>query len=134
MFFLFRVTVKRLLALISVLIMAALVLDAVVAAKNDDEGVVCKNDSDRISYLRQKGIIADADPEWVKKTAIPEYFDSTWKEYASILAKNGYDITKYKGSTATIYCYEAKGENSGGYVRVIEHDNRVIGADVYFYT
>ncbi len=70
-----------------------------------------------------------------KEVKIPAEFNETYKKYNEIQKSQGFDLSKYKGETVTVYTYNLT--NYTGYenrdcifANLLVYDNTLIGADV----
>ena len=59
----------------------------------------------RTDYLKSIGINADDSNAFSKDIIIPASFDEVYKEYNSLQKKAGFDLSPYKGESATVYTY-----------------------------
>ncbi len=92
-----------------------------------------KTDSDRINFLSQFGYTVDATPIESVEVTIPKDFDKVFAAYNELQKKEGLDLGRYKGKTATRYTYKVtnySGYDDTVYANLILYKNKVIGADV----
>ena len=92
-----------------------------------------KDNSARIEFLSQFGWETGEKEIEAIEISIPKEFDSVMSEYNEIQKRQGLDLSKYKGKTATRYTYEVKnydGYDGTVYANLIVYKNKVIGGDV----
>jgi hypothetical protein len=91
-------------------------------------------DVNRVSYINLQGWNVEETPYTEKVIKIPEKFNKTYDKYNDIQNKQGWDLSDYKGETATEYTYKVLNYNGGEeniYARLIILDNRIIGGDIF---
>lgn len=82
----------------------------------------------RISYLSGLGYDVDDSDCTSKNTLIPEEFSDVYEQYNNVQAESGFDLSKYKGKTVTVYTYPVN--DSDMYVNLIVCNGEIIGGDV----
>ena len=112
-------------ALLPALLAALLTAKSCFVPKNADGA------SERRAYLLNLGISVDADTEQSKTVLIPDNFGAVYGNYNMLQKAAGFDLSLYKGCTATLYTYQV---TSGDRVRynanLLVYNGRVIGGDL----
>lgn len=95
------------------------------------EMVECKTTAQRVEYLNSLGFETDSREE-SKEIIIPERFNDVYEKYNDIQKKQAFDLSNYKGKTATMYTYTITnyGDNDNVIANLIVYDGSLIGADL----
>jgi hypothetical protein len=92
--------------------------------------ISCATAEQRQEYLSSLGWEFNGESE--KEITIPEQWNEVYNNYNSVLKKQGFDLEKYRGKTATLYTYNIT--NYGGeddiIADLIVSDGVLIGADI----
>lgn len=81
----------------------------------------------RVEYLRSLNINVDDTNVTQKETVIPTDFGDVYTEYNKLQKKAGFDLSRYKGKSVTVYTYFL---NETREVHLIVHEGAVIGGDI----
>ena len=97
--------------------------------------VPCISDEVISSFLEENGWLAELHKESVSEKMIPSVFDETYKEYALLQKRQGFDIEKYKGKKISVISYPLLNypeyEGSGNiYINLLVYNGGIIGADI----
>ena len=92
--------------------------------------ISCATKEQRDEYLTSLGWEYSGESE--KEITIPEKFNEVYENYNSTLKKQGFDLEKYRGKTATLYTYNISNYNSTDEIiaDLIVCDGVLIGADL----
>lgn len=103
-----------------------------VAHLTETKGI--KTNEDRIAYLQSFGWTVNPDALTVEELKLPNTFDESYKEYLSMQAAQGFDLTKYAGKKVKQYTYEITnyptGE-TGVKAAILVYKDAVIGGEVF---
>lgn len=93
--------------------------------------VSCATAKERNEYISSLGWQTDGE-EVSKEITIPNQFNQVYTDYNKIQAKQGFDLEKHKGKTATIYTYNITNYegNDNVIADLIVQDGILIGADL----
>jgi len=123
---LFVILSKKTLAIIlAVLIILLILIGQLVSA--DFEKIDGSTNAKRVAYLKSLNLEVDDSNTTSKAIIIPESFSDVYEEYNTLQKKAGFDLSRYKGKTATVYTYSL---SSGYDVHVIVCNNVIIGGDI----
>ncbi|HOV40746.1 MAG TPA: DUF4830 domain-containing protein [Oscillospiraceae bacterium] len=81
------------------------------------------------AFLSGYGWTVSDSPPKAEEITIPEKFNSIYEEYNEIQKRCGFDLSKYKGKTATKYTYEIA-DLPNVKATILVHDGKIIGGDV----
>lgn len=92
--------------------------------------ISCATAEERASYLATLGWEFDGEEQ--KEITIPEDWNEVYEQYNAIQKKQGFDLTPYKGSTATIYTYHLTNykDNENVIADLMVCEGKLIGADL----
>ncbi|MBR3149969.1 MAG: DUF4830 domain-containing protein [Eubacterium sp.] len=92
--------------------------------------VSCATSEERAAYLESLGWEFDGTSE--KEITIPASFNRVYENYNAIQKKQGFDLSKYKGKTATMYTYNITNykDNKNVIANLMICDGVLIGADL----
>lgn len=125
---LFLILSKRNLALILALcVISLLVISQVFSAKA--MRINGSTNEIRTDYLKSIGIDADDSNVFSKDIIIPANFDEVYSEYNSLQKKAGFDLSPYKGKSATVYTYKLSGVDETE-IHLIVCEGNIIGGDI----
>ncbi|MBO5726224.1 MAG: DUF4830 domain-containing protein [Clostridia bacterium] len=68
-----------------------------------------------------------------KDIIIPYKFSDVFNNYNDVQLAAGYNLKKYSGKTARLYCYslfDNKGTDAGYVANIIIYENTIIGGDI----
>ena len=82
----------------------------------------------RMMYLKSLKLEAEDENLTSKDIVIPQDFGEIYKEYNSLQKKSGFDLSNYKGKSATVYTYELSGTDR--LIHLIVCDGAIIGGDI----
>lgn len=93
--------------------------------------ISCATKEERIAYLNSLGWKTDS-KESSKDIAIPAQFNDVYTQYNDIQIKQGFDLSKHKGETATIYTYKITNyeKNDNVIADLIVQNGVLIGSDL----
>lgn len=121
---------KRLLLVFLIILTAFfLVLEAVsvVSAKKPE---ILDNES-RVNFINSLGISVREEPVEQKEIIIPQVFNDVYLKYNLMQLSAGYDLSLYKGKTATLFKYATTQENNDSiFVNLIICNGLIIGGDI----
>ena len=83
----------------------------------------------RISYLERLDLEVDDSSTSSKEIVIPYEFSDVYKSYNAIQREAGFDLEKYRGTTATLYTYSVSG-NEELEIHLIVANGKIIGGDI----
>ena len=83
----------------------------------------------RVAYIKSLGLEVDETAVSVKEIVIPVDFSDVYSRYNELQKKSGFDLTRFKGEKATVYCYQLS-HNDEVNVHLIVADGGVIGGDI----
>lgn len=91
----------------------------------------CETIEQRQEYIKSFGYATDGE-EQKKEILIPSVFNDVYEKYNEIQKQQNFDLTEYKGKTATMYTYNITNyENSDNViVNLLVFDGVLIGADL----
>ena len=118
---------KSLVALIAAIVLILLILGQLMTL-----GVSAPDGSTnqtRVDYIEQLGYPVEETPAEVREIVIPQTFSEVYTKYNALQIQAGFDLTAYKGKSATVYAYLLQ-ENADYRVNLIVCGDRVIGGDV----
>lgn len=116
---------KTLGIILSVLVILIVLSGQLVSANlNKIDG---STNAKRMFFLKNIGIEADDSKSFSKTVIIPKEFGEVYNSYNKLQKKAGFDLSKYKGETATVYTYPI---NERYHAHIIVYDNSIIGGDI----
>lgn len=95
--------------------------------------IKCDTNESRVSYLENLGFKVDKAPFETQEIIIPSTFNSVYSNYNSIQKKEGFDLSAYKGRTATRYSYSILNfpdKTQKVKANLIILDSKLIGGDI----
>lgn len=122
--------------LIGVLLIAAAVIWVIVRlVTNGAAGIPGATNNERITYIQSFGWDTGAVPDKISEIRIPARFDDAYTQYNAIQKEQGFDLRKYRASTAMKYTYSIKNYDSTDpvvpiYANLIVIDGEIVGADI----
>lgn len=116
----------RLLVLISA---AAFLIYSAFAGARTKPLTICKTDKERAAFCESYGVSVDPSPVWVKKTVVPNSFDSGYERINARLKAAGFSLDAVRSKEVTVYCYRVP-RDSDVCVRVYCDGDAVIGAEI----
>ena len=124
----FVILSKKNLALITAFLIITLLVTASVrsAAINRIDG---STNALRVAYIKSLGLEVDETAISVKEIVIPVDFGEVYSRYNDLQKKAGFDLTRFKGEKATVYCYGLS-HDDGVNVHIIVVNGAVIGGDI----
>lgn len=81
----------------------------------------------RVSYLKGLGVDPDDSGCVSKDIIIPQSFSDVYQNYNKLQKKAGFDLSRYKGRSATVYTYPL---TAGTVANLIVCDGAIIGGDI----
>ena len=105
---------------------------AVVTASDGIDFSGIKTNEDRLKFIEEFGVSVENEPTETVEFKIPSDFDRVITEYNQIQRRQGLDLTKYKGKTATRYTYKVTNHAENGaeaLVNLIIFKDKVIACD-----
>lgn len=83
----------------------------------------------RVAYMKSLGLEVDETAVSVKEIVIPVDFSEVYSRYNELQKKSGFDLTRFKGEKAMVYCYRLS-HNDEVNVHLIVVNGGVIGGDI----
>lgn len=83
----------------------------------------------RMAYLKGIGLEADDSDVTCKDIVIPESFNDVYTEYNRLQKEAGFDLSNYKGQSATVYTYSSAADKTKQ-IHLLVHDGCIIGGDI----
>ncbi len=98
---------------------------------NGKSQIPCATAEERNAYLTSLGYTFEEPPE-EKEITIPEEFSQVYVDYNDIQKQQGFDLTPYKGKTATIYKYTITNYKDDAHIiaDLLVENGVLIGADL----
>lgn len=123
----FIILSKRTLAIILAVIVISFILIAQAFSQKASQ-IDGSTNALRMIYL--KGLKLEADDSRLshKEITIPLNFSEVYEEYNELQKKAGFDLSRFKGKSATVYTYELSGTEKQ--IHLIVCDGKIIGGDV----
>ena len=116
---------KTLGIILSVLVILIVLSGQIVSANlNKIDG---STNAKRMFFLKSIGIEANDSESTSKTVIIPKEFGEVYNSYNKLQKEAGFDLSKYKGKTATVYTYPI---NERYHAHIIVCDNSIIGGDI----
>lgn len=96
-----------------------------------NQNISCTTTQKRVDYLNSLGYKTDS-KEDSKQITIPAKFNDVYNNYNDIQKQQGFDLTAYKGKTATLYTYNILNyeDNDNVVANLIVYNGILIGADL----
>lgn len=82
----------------------------------------------RVNYISGLGLIADDNSATFKEIIIPQKFNAVYKNYNTLQKEAGFNLSDFKGESATVYTFNIK--SSELLVHLIVKDGKIIGGDI----
>ena len=82
----------------------------------------------RTEYLKRLNIGVDDSAVSHKEIIIPEKFTDIFDEYNKLQKKSGFDLSKYKGKTVTLYSYPIIGSDKSA--ELLVNKDSIIGGSI----
>lgn len=82
----------------------------------------------RMIYINSLKISVDEENAAKKETVIPSAFSDVYSNYNSLQKKSGFDLSKYKGKSVTIYSYPLISGDKN--LTLIICEGKIIGGDI----
>lgn len=104
--------------------------ESTVNTKNE---IKCDTNELRVNYLASLGWQVDKSPYETQEIVIPATFNSVYSNYNSLQKKRGFDLSSYKGKTATRYSYNIINHTDKSQkvrANLIILDSRLVGGDI----
>lgn len=121
-------SVSVILSLLAVLL-AFLTFEVAVAKGKTREKV--DTDTARYRFLSGMGLNVDMQSEKIKTVTIPNNFGDVYTNYNEIQKQAGYDLSKYRGESVTLYTYEVLNPQSDCLcVNLLVYKGKPIGGDI----
>lgn len=125
---------------VAILIAMAIVIAAIILAVPKEgestptsAAVRVQTADDCLAYIESLGYTAESTPLEQKEVTIPETFDAVYTEYNTLQQACGFDLSNYKGKTATLYTYAVTNYPGEPDVRcdLLVRREEVIGGNLY---
>ena len=135
----FKASSIKFFAVLVLSIFALIVFVSVTTQYADPSNVVTtfsntklSTNEDRVSFLKENGIIVEGSPCEIVEIEVPKVFDSAYQEYNQIQKSQGFDLEKYQGKTVTRYSYIIDGTNNNerSIASIITYKNKIIAGDI----
>lgn len=114
--FIKTVKIKSILkALVTVLVIAAVIFAAVYAINRliKPHDITLATEQDMLSFLRNLGWETSETAINIREVTIPAEWNEVYTKYNELQLQQGFDLTKHKGSPATVYSF-----------RILNYDGR----------
>ena len=124
---------KRRLALAGAAILLAILIGVGVALSGKAEPQHDGGDNAaRVAFLASFGWSGPEEPAETAEVAIPAEFGQVYENYNRLQQSQGFDLTPYKGKTATRYTYTITNfpEQEDMQAHLLVYENRIIGGDL----
>ena len=118
---------NRHLAIILAVMIIALILALQTVSKKDSFIDGSTNEL-RVQYLKSIKLEPDDKNVTYKEITIPTEFDDVYRKYNELQKKSGFDLSDYKGETATVYTYTLSGTQKE--IHLIVCKGKIIGGDI----
>lgn len=125
---------KNFTAVIAISAAAAAAFVAVCSAVRES-GYRAENAADVAQFLSERGITAVCPTE--KEITIPSVFGEVYERYNDIQKESGFDLSRHRGHSATVYTFTAAGyADEAGEIRknaevhVLVCEGKIIGGDI----
>lgn len=93
-----------------------------------------RTNAQRVDFIKSLGFVPDESGYDSKEVIIPEKFSAVYRNYNNLQKKAGFDLSKYRGATATVYTYPVgkiqENKDDDYYVNLIVYRGRIIGGDI----
>lgn len=99
--------------------------------ENTSASVSCATQNEREKFLSDFGWELGEHTE--KELVIPKNWDKVYEDYNEIQLSQGFDLSKYKGKTVTLYTYEITnydGIEEGILADLLVYEGKLIGGDI----
>ncbi len=123
----FIILSKRTLAIILAVIVISFILIAQAFSQKASQ-IDGSTNALRMIYLKSLKLEADDSRLSHKEITIPLNFSEVYEEYNELQKKAGFDLSRFKGKSATVYTYELSGTEKQ--IHLIVCDGKIIGGDV----
>ena len=123
----FLILSKRSLAII----LAAVIIFFIILAQflsKKAERIDGSTNAARMLYLKSIKLAAEDENVTSKDIVIPQNFGEVYENYNNLQKEVGFDLSSYKGKSATIYTYELSGTKKQ--IHLIVCDGAIIGGDI----
>ena len=131
----FKLTKKMLAAIIlAVAAVIALLIILIPSGKDVDAWGVrgMSGRDDLVKYISSLGYEVDDNVWESRDVIIPSSFDDTYTKYNDLQKECGFDLSKYKGKTATLHTFGIKNYRGDGVLcDLLVYKKAVIGGAVY---
>ena len=86
-------------------------------------------------YLARFGWEVSNEPSSVREVEIPSVFTPSYESYNTLQKSQGFDLSHFRGKTATMYTFRIRNHPTGKDVfgNVLAHNGEVIAGDVVSY-
>jgi len=123
----FIILSKRTLAIILAVIVISFILIAQAFSQKASQ-IDGSTNALRMIYLKSLKLEADDSCLSYKEITIPQTFSEVYEEYNELQKKAGFDLSRFKGKSATVYTYGLSGTEKQ--IHLIVCDGNIIGGDV----
>ncbi|MBR7133366.1 MAG: DUF4830 domain-containing protein [Clostridia bacterium] len=116
---------KSLAVILAVLVIALVITGQAFSAKAGR--IDGSTNALRVSYLKGLGLDPNDSDCVSKEITIPQSFSEVYQSYNRLQKKAGFDLSRYKGRSATVYTYPL---TAGTVANLVVCDGEVIGGDI----
>lgn len=116
---------KTLAVILATVIIFIILAGQIISA--DLNGIDGSTNAKRMSYLKGIGLNADDSNTTHKNILIPENFNDVYSNYNALQKEAGFDLTDFKGKSATLHTYSLNSEYD---IHLIVYKDRIIGGDI----
>lgn len=122
-------------ALLTVLIIAAVIFAVIYAVNRmiKPAAITLETEADMLGFLHDLGWETSDGAINCREVMIPEEWNEVYTKYNELQLQQGFDLSKYRGKTATIYTYmilNYEGKPDNMVANLVICDGKLIGADV----
>lgn len=122
-------------ALVTILIIAAVIFAAIYGINRllKPSAIALETEAERLDFLRNLGWQTSEEPINCREVIIPEEWNEVYTKYNELQLQQGFDLSKYRGKTATVYTYTVMnydGKPDNMVANLVICDGKLIGADI----
>ena len=134
--FIKTVKIKSILKALVIILVIAAAIFAVIYAVNrmlKPSAITLATETDRLGFLSNLGWETSGEPINCREVIIPEEWNEVYTKYNELQLQQGFDLSKFRGKTATVYTYTIlnyDGKPDNMVANLVICEGRLIGADV----
>ncbi len=129
-FFCIKVKCKRTLAFFLIICLISIISFELLNCFSSEDKII--GDEECVDFLNELGYNANR-LLYEKDIFIPEKFGEVFENYNRLQIISGYNLKKYSGKTAKLFCYkisDAQGLETEYNANIIVYENTIIGGDI----